>query len=238
MSTIGLIICAGNQKRFKNKTQKALMKINSKPLLDYNINVMSKYCDQVFVVCSFNNQEAFKDYNKITIKSGLGCGDAVYKAIRKFKTDDKAFILWGDSYVPSFVYSKILESDKSGILVPCEYSDNPYVQILEKNGGKLSVKFSKFNDEVSSGYHDLSLFYGQVGLILSGCYHFRELFYNIENDSYNINEHNNEFNFLDIFNFSDVYGNIIYDDKFKSVSFNTEKEFYDLGEIDIEDKDN
>ena len=190
MSTIGLIICAGNQKRFKNKIPKALMKVNNKPLLDHNIDIMSKYCDQVFVVCSYSNYKSFEDYNKIIIKSGLGCGDAVYKAIKKFNTDDKVFILWGDSFVPSIVYDEVLKSDKSGILIPCEYSDNPYVQIIENSSSKISVKFSKFKDDVSSGYHDLSLFYGSVGLILSGCYHFIELFYDKKNNTYNISNHN------------------------------------------------
>ncbi len=238
MSNIGLIFCAGNQKRFKNNIPKALVEVNNKPLLDYNINIMSKYCDDVYVVCSFNNYKFFTNYKTIVIKSGLGCGDAVYKAVKNFKTDDKIFILWGDSYSPSLVYDEILKSNDSGILIPCEYSENPYVQIIENNS-KISVRFSKFKDVVSPGYHDLSLFYGPAGLILSGCQHFRELFYDRKNNTYNIDHHGNEFNFLDIFNYSRVYGKIIYDYRFKSLSFNTEEEFNSLGEeFSFEDKGN
>ena len=78
----GLIIAAGNQTRFKSDIPKALVMYNGKRLLDRNIEVMEKFCDDIRVVVSTEMQNKFTGYKCIVIDSGKGCGDGRRCGIR------------------------------------------------------------------------------------------------------------------------------------------------------------
>ena len=160
-TTIGFIIAAGNQSRFKSSTPKALTKINDTTLLDLNIKYMKKYCDKIYVVCSNKNKEYFRNYDIISINSGKGCGDAVLKALNKIKNDYNCIIKWGDAYHNDGIYHHIMYSNE--IIIPVKYEKQPYVQIIsDKNNNIKHINFSKYNDTITEGYHDLSLFYGNI----------------------------------------------------------------------------
>lgn len=227
-TTIGLIIAAGNQSRFDSDTPKALVPINNTTLLDLNIKYMKKYCDKVYVVCSYKNKKYFKKYNTMTIKSGYGCGDAVLKALNKLDGKYSCIIKWGDSYHDNTVYKKILYTDE--ITIPVRYEDKPYVQIKTNGHNTIkSVSFSKYNDKITSGYHDLSIFYGNINYIRN----YLQLFANkiLVNNEYK-HKHNNELQFLDVFNETDIKGNIQILDDINDYSFNTIEELNKIeGEI-------
>ena len=162
----GLIISAGKQKRFGDKLPKSLVKYKGLTLLKVNMNNLSFNCDKVYVVCSYENEPYFFDYPHITIDSGYGCGDAVLKALEKLplKRNDMVFIQWGDSLQEFKIYGLMVENYYTGVIIPCEIEENPYVQLLPNY--KKKVLFSKYGEETSKGYHDLSVFYGNAKNIL------------------------------------------------------------------------
>ena len=224
----GLIIAAGKQKRFKEDLPKALVNINGNCLLDINYNNLLKYCENVFVVCSQENQSYFDNiYNKIIIESGFGSGDAILKAFHKlqqldrFNKEDKCFIIWGDSLVNENLYRELIKCKLDNTcIIPCIYENNPYVELIQCKDN-IKVLFSKYGDKISSGYHDMSVFYCSVKYLYSKLNKFYTLVYNEENKCYN-HIHGNEFEFLDIFNDVDCNGKILEISKqLKTFSFNT-----------------
>ena len=225
----GLIIAAGNQTRFKSDIPKALSKIGDRTCLDINISHMKNVCDEVYVVCSFEKEEYFKDYNHLSIESGLGCGDAVLKALRiiKPKEDDMVFIQWGDSIVDKVAFRDLnmiryisLYKDVD-IFIASRWEKKPYV-LLEDHDDFIKVKFSKYGEVNSDGYHDLSLFFGNAESILYSCEQFKDKYF-VDNGY--IHKHGNEFNFLDLFNDTSIKGCLVDAGTSNSYSFNTEEEY-------------
>lgn len=206
----GFIIAAGKQTRFKSTKPKALTEIDSKPLLDINIERLYKYCDKVFTVCSFENKAYFKNYDKIVIESGFGCGDAVLKALNRIflQPNDTCFIQWGDSIVDETIYKSAIDNYKNcDVCIPCEYIKNPYVKLEYKDINNCRVKYKKYNEieENDLGFHDLSIFYGDANIIKL---HLSLLSYIINNKKESI-KHNKELEFLDIFECNTIKCKII-----------------------------
>ena len=220
--TLGLIICAGKQTRFHSSLPKALVEYEGKPLLDLNIENMQEYCDKIYVVCSYENESYFNNYNKIIINSGNGCGYAVLRALEQLNLseNDSCFIQWGDAYLDKSVYYYTKKDwDKVCVRIPCVKEEKPYVQLIQYEHG-IRVKFSKFGETITPGYHDLSLFYGNALNIKNKLKEFENKI--LDKDGKYHHKHNNELEFLDIFNETDVDGQIIeFSNNYKCFSFNT-----------------
>lgn len=230
----GFIIAAGEQTRFNDKKPKALVDIKGKSCLDININNLGIVCDSVIVVCSNKNEKYFEDYTRIVIDSGLGCGDAIYKALEQFDFDDKdtCFIQWGDCFINNPIFYKFVKSkynNKNDIIVPCSYERKPYVKLEQITDNKLKVKFSKYNeiDKNEIGFHDMSVFYGNINSIKHFCSSFHDMFFISSITKYYNHRHGKEFNFLDIFNNTNIRGKIlpVNPNKYKCYAFNTKEEY-------------
>jgi hypothetical protein len=232
----GFIIAAGNQSRFNSELPKALVSVGNSgvPLLHYNITMMNKYCDKVFVVCSHKNKVYFTAYNSvyndanlIVIDSGLGCGDAIYKALCNVDIypNDRCFIQWGDSIQKKSTYDKVAEyATYSSVVIPCTIEDSPYVQIKPDGENRVKVLFSKFGDPITKGYHDLSLFY-------CNCYDLFKAMESIVTSWYNgvdYNMNNREYSFLDTFNYTDISVDILDVGEVGLNSFNTVEDLINL----------
>lgn len=223
----GLIISAGNQKRFDSKKPKALLDTpTGETLLELNMTNMHEVCDLVYVVCSTQNQSWFDTPDKIVIESGKGCGDAVMKALQQLPLQprDTVFIQWGDSYQKVSLYRLLLEAYIGKFLIPCQREDNPYVCIVPERRG-VEVYFSKYGETCPSGYHDLSLFYGNAMELLSYLEEFRDL---IEKDGNYIHKHGNEMQFLDVFNETIMPAHVCEVSDYQGFSFNTKDEFKNI----------
>lgn len=227
--TYGFVICAGNQSRFKTDTPKALMQIKDKTILDINVENMTKFCDKVFVVCSQLNYSWFDSskYNIITISSGNGCGDAVMQAIEDklniVRPGDKCFIQWGDSIQEENTFNYLVNSYSGrGLSIPVEYVYNPYVCLVQSELNRVRVFFSKYNEvNCDAGYHDMSLFYGDISDIYTAC----KSFYFTYTYGYGYeHRHGNEFTFLDLLNEGFLNGQIVVTHT-KHYCFNTVEEF-------------
>lgn len=217
----GLIISAGNQKRYGDKKPKALVKIKGIPLVDINILNLEQVCDKVFVVCSYDNEQYFCKYNHITIESGFGCGDAVMKALDKLnlKPSDWVFIQWGDSIQEKWIYESMLYYKRSGITIPCVIENKPYVQIIPSE--RKRALFSKYGEKTSKGYHDLSVFFGNGREILKS---LKETAGKMSKNGLYKNKHGNELNFLDILNKTHIPMQCLIYKDYKGFSFNTKEE--------------
>ena len=225
----GLIFSAGNQKRFELDSPKSLVKIGKKPLLDYNIRNLDPYCNKIFVICNKNNESYFQDYNHISIKSGNGSGDAVLKVLSSLPLfeNDKVFIQWGDSYCDPQVVKKTFLNGifSKNIVIPCETTTNPYVQIIPKNNNSLQIRYLKYKEYTYPGFHDLSLFFSDA-IYLRKC--LQEYNKKILTNKDIISSHENEFEFLDMFNFVDAKGEIIEIKYHNCFSFNKLSDLEDI----------
>ena len=227
----GFIISAGSQTRFDSNVPKALSIIDLEhglTVLDVNLNHLRKHCDKVYVVCSYKNEIYFSHIqDRIVIDSGLGCGDAVLKALESISIseDDMCFIQWGDSFTSDNVYLELIKNGtrKDVISIACEVSTHPYTQIVPISGLRLKVVYSKYGEGITAGFHDLSLFYGSAMYILTELQLFRNKIYSEEENCY-IHPHGNEMQFLDIFNDVEAQGSVVYVEDAKSFSFNTIEE--------------
>ncbi len=224
----GLIICAGNQSRFRSQTPKALVTINGQTLLEWNTNAMKSECDEIFVVCSNQNQHYFDCENKISFESGKGSGDAVWQALEllNIKKGDFCYVLWGDTLISSELCKNTKHALRCDGVIPCVREDNPYVQVIPRENGGVWAKFSKFDEKTTAGYHDLSLFYFDADVLLKRLREFREKILD-ENGNYN-HKHGNEMEFLDVFNETDIKPDILEIKNYKSFSFNTIEQLNEL----------
>lgn len=229
----GLIIAAGKQSRFESSTPKALMPYGESTLLDINIENMQATCDMVFVVVSFENYEWFNNCTRIIIESGKGCGDAVMQALEMMdlEEDDTVFIQWGDCLHTKQIYQDLRNEysrNCCGVLIPCVYEEKPYVQIIPTYDSKIHVSFSKYDEPITAGYHDLSLFYGNAIELRTHLIKFAESIKSAVFDNCYKHKHGNEMQFLDVFNETDLKGRIIEYSDYTAFAFNTVEEFNKL----------
>lgn len=213
-----IILCAGNQKRFNSTTPKALVPFKGKTLLDYNIENFNQIVDTNIVVCSNNNKDYFSNYEKIVIDSGFGCGDAVMKALNYINPSksDICFVQWGDSIQDKQLYLYMLKSLKDGVVIPCNYEEKPYVQIVPHNQ-TIKALFSKYGDITKKGLHDQSVFLAPANYLQQELNEFSN--YIKDGEKYK-HKHNNEMLFLDLFNERQTRANVLLNN-FKTFSFNT-----------------
>lgn len=226
--TYGLIFSAGNETRFDDLKPKALSMIDGQCLLDINIQNLKTICDKVYVVVSNANKHFFNNYNTIIIESGKGCGDAVMKVLRTihFNKDDMCVISWGDCVIQNDVLRNMVNSFKKGldIIVPCAFENDPYVS-LSKSHGYINVKFKKYGETCICGYHDFGMFYGVCSNIQK---HLEVFSQKITFGNGYKHKHGNEMQFLDVFNETDIYGDLIEITNNVPLSFNTKKELNEI----------
>ena len=226
----GLIISAGKQSRFESDTPKALMPYGNCTLLDINIANMMVTCDEVYVVVSTDNQNWFNGYHKLVIESGNGCGDAVMRALAQLdlNDDDTVFIQWGDCFHTLHIYQDLRNRYVDTWLIPCVKEEKPYVQIKPHGLNQVTVNFSKYNEPITSGYHDLSLFYGNALEMLHYLQQFANNHLSATSDSLYQHKHGNELQFLDVFNETLIRAQIIELLDYEDNSFNTVAQFQKL----------
>lgn len=221
--TLGLIISAGKESRFESIRPKSLSMVNEKCLLDHNIALLKNHCDVVYTICSKENEHWFNKYDKKIIESGGGCGYAVYQALKLFDLVkyNHVFISWGDCILQEKVLLK-LKNNKldSSIVIPCTFEQNPYVS-LKNNKDGIDVKFSRYGEFVDGGYHDFGVFMGHSNEILTS---LTQLHSKVFKNGKPHHKHGDEMNFLDIFNETNICGELLIIEDCKSLSFNTVQE--------------
>lgn len=228
----GLIIAAGKQSRFKSEIPKAVMPISKqKTILDINIATLNTRCDISFVVCGKHNSEYFNQYNNIIIDSGKGCGDAVMQALAWLRVNynlddnDQVVVQWGDSIQFPEVITKMFTGNTNyvDLVLPCRIEHNPYVMLTQESSTAVSIRFSKYGEvpDGATGYHDQSIFL--INRPESVYDKMLEYAISISSDGHYINEHGNEFNFLDMCSF--LKSKIVDVGTYSALWFNTMEEF-------------
>lgn len=223
----GLIFSAGKETRFDDEYPKCFSLFNGTSFLDRNISSLNNICDKVLVVTSVDNEQFFKEYEHISIESGNGCGDAVLKALQQLSLseDDYCFIQWGDCLCRSIedIYKTYFLMELNCIVIPCSWEKNPYVTLYEEDN-KISVFFSKYGETNEEGFHDSGTFFGKAKYIREKLIEFQSKI--IIGDKY-VHKHDDEMQFLDLFNETDAKG-LIFPTKLKTISFNTKEELKNL----------
>ena len=224
------ILAAGKQSRFKSETPKGLMPWkDGKTVLDINIENSLMFTDKVVIVTSYENFDIYNDYvnthyagdlriEVVKNKDNFGSGSTIYQALAL--DYERVFIMWADSVQEDIGLFKVcVESMTDTMVIPCRYEENPYTLIETDDELRvLRCRFKKFKEiENESGYHDLSLFYGNPIYI-----NFMLHVLSFSNDLKE--SHGNEMEFLDIANISEDIYVIPYETK-DVYSFNTVEEF-------------
>lgn len=221
METYGLIFAAGKETRFEGDKPKALSMFGDVCLLDYNINILKRYCDRVFVVCNEQNKKWFATYDTIVIESGKGCGHAVLTALETINPE-RVVIAWGDCILTEDVIAKTLNvaTFDDCLFIPCVYEDKPYVRIERSIGNKRGfVEFGKYNEVTGGGYHDYGCFVCNRMYLLMHLFSFHKKYYKKGIDGY-VHKHGNEMQFLDVINETKIrYACVAFD--YEAKSFNT-----------------
>lgn len=227
--TYGLIFSAGKETRFDDDKPKALSIIGDVCLLDHNVSCLSKYCDIVYIVCNHDNKCWFDGYNTITIDSGYGCGDAVLQALANihFNYSDNVYIAWGDCVLSNEVIlrtqSTIGNGNKDCVVIPCTFEHNPYVRLIPCEHQHAKVEFAKYGEVNGSGFHDFGIFHGRANYILQYLSQFHAKIYDKNANKY-VHKHNNEMQFLDVLNETDIEVLLLPFDDAIVKSFNTKEE--------------
>lgn len=227
----GLIFSAGKETRFDDDKPKSLSMINGKCLLDHNIDVLTPFCNKIFVVCSIANQHFFDCYDKIVIDSGKGCGDAVFQALQRlvFYPDDSCIILWGDCVAQESVCKRMVKKFKhQEVVIPCFYEVEPYVRLLYRQKSKktIAVEFGKYGEICGPGLHDFGIFLGSCKDLSYRLHSFAAKITNVDGEYHH--KHGNEMQFLDLFNETEASVELLEVKDVKPLSFNTKEELYGL----------
>lgn len=228
--TTGLIFSAGKETRFDDARPKALSMIGDVCLLDYNIACLSKYCDEVYVVCSRQNKDWFEHYETITVKSGYGCGNAVLQALSQIPSNysDHVFIAWGDCVL----CDEVLKETKSKfehcrhLVIPCAFEHDPYVRLV-KNDNSIKVEFKKYGEVKGDGFHDFGVFFGHLRYIRYYLNEFHKKIFDTNTYEYT-HKHNNEMQFLDVVNETNIEVALLSFEDISIKSFNTKEELKNI----------
>lgn len=206
MNSIAIILCAGKQSRFKSDLPKALSKYKNTTLLQYNLNILNKCVDYIYIITSFDNQYYFNTYQTsntrvIPIHSGLGSGDATYKALNEInkdiKEDSKVLLMWGDSIQNENIINQTLNNISTEFLTLPVYQDTkPYVEFkINEYNIVTNILFTKNGDITNdTGLHDYCLF----GFTKTNCYNKLQQYIDKYFNQINYNTINKEFEFLNI----------------------------------------
>lgn len=228
---ICLIIAAGKQRRFASEIPKALSKLPDGTILaKRNFDLLSTVGDTYIVVNSLNHRyfsEVFDESDILDIgESGLGSGDAIYKAISMLDTNDEVVsICWGDVILTND-HIDFLASNRNecyGLFIPTRNEFKPYVS-LDRDG----AHFSKYGDDIPEyGDHDLSIFISNISALKQFCKKFIDKYFNGTDYDH---VHGREFEFLDLLNENDHINYKLFQTNIKDYSFNTINEFEKLKE--------
>jgi NDP-sugar pyrophosphorylase family protein len=241
-NTVGIILAAGNQKRFLSDIPKPLVSLVDETILEMNIKAMRHYVDYIFVVVNPFTQFLYKqvidkylDVELLPIFSGLGCGHAALSALERIRDYPSAIMIWGDSIQNQFeIYDELVSRNPFGkMYIPVVEELDPYTNFIFDHGSGIHTVEFKKRGQVSPeslGWHDLSIFYFDTGLARVLLLKLHEKYWNEERQDYDM-IHGRELTFLDIFNTElsfygrTDFGKVIKMDGVKSQSFNTIEEF-------------
>ena len=241
--TVGIILAAGNQKRFLSDIPKPLVSLVDETILETNIKTMRHYVDQIYVAVNpftqFLYRKVIDDYlgvDLLPIFSGKGCGHAAMNALERIKDYRYAIMIWGDSIQNQYeIYNQMVDRNPLGkIFVPIVSEQDPYTNFnFEQESSTIkSVDFKKFGEvhPGTMGWHDLSIFYFDTRLVRILLSKLHEKYWNTFDNDYNA-IHGRELTFLDIFNVglsfygTKDFGKVIEMEGVSSRSFNTIEEF-------------
>lgn len=164
-----IIIAAGNSSRM-GSLPKAVLSVGGVPNLENTVQIGQAYFDKIYVVANNKTKNIYesvlKRYNVtiFDIESGLGCGDAILKALTDKRINletDNILLCWGDTYFPTGrIFSEMIKSEtKSNLSIGVKFEEDPYAWFETKEDKITGVRFKK-RGHISRGLvpHDQSIF--------------------------------------------------------------------------------
>ncbi len=143
---ISIILAGGKGSRLKSKTQKVLLKIKNKTLLQISINLAKNFSEKINVVINQSLVFLKKEKKKCTFflqKNSLGTGHAVKEFFKnkKFSNENLFLILYADTpFILKSDIGKMLNKTKNFDLVILAFKTNSNVGcgLIKKNRSLVS----------------------------------------------------------------------------------------------------
>ena len=172
MSLPVVILAGGEAKRLRPLTDnipKALIEINDKPFLAYQLELLCSSGITNVVICTWYKEDQIRAYagdgSQFGIKINysydgdqpLGTGGAIKKALSYL--GDSFFILYGDSYLPcdySLVEKSFFSSKKDGLMTVYHNKDRGDRSNVQFKNGKI-LAYDKDNRSPLMDYIDYGL---------------------------------------------------------------------------------
>lgn len=170
-----VIIAAGNSSRM-GQLPKAVSLVGGVPNLYNTVRGARRYFSKIYIASNEANrnlyEEVLMDFSNVevhAIKSGQGCGDAIWKVLtdKRFDLSDESILCWGDTYFPDdkifkeMIDGKSLGSDGSPLLIGCKLETEPYAWFdFDFDSPAIkAVRFRKRGEKCDDkGWHDQSIF--------------------------------------------------------------------------------
>ncbi len=120
-----IIVCGGSGTRFGTEKNKVLLEINNKPLFQYSVDLLSKKCEEVIVVCKESEKHLFEYKDIIIVSGGSERYLSVLNGLKKAKYDK---VLIHDGARPY-----LQESDLDKLINTLDGCDASFLAIKPKN---------------------------------------------------------------------------------------------------------
>lgn len=167
-----ILLAGGLATRLRPITEtipKALIDINGKPFIDYQISLLKSKGIKKIIICAGFLGEQIENHLKDGVESGIeigysydgdeliGTGGAVQKALDK--TDGLFWVMYGDSYLETDFeqISRYFQSKKNkGLMTVFNNSDKWDSSNVKYENGRI-IKYDKFNKTKDMKYIDYGL---------------------------------------------------------------------------------
>lgn len=215
----GVILAAGNSSRFNGIRHKSLYPMWGKEIIKYNIDLLKKYTDKIYVIIKENQKEEFEkvltNVNYIFQDEPKGTADAFHCFLKVIQEEGTALVCNGDTimledFIPKFLLNYTSNNSKASLLALSTTS--PGSAIIKSNHNFYIDETNKNHILKNSGYY------------LLDTKKSKEVMNKIPLIS-------NEFYITKIFDYIDEKSVYEYDQSNHYFSFNTKEEYFNATNV-------
>ncbi|MBE6124579.1 MAG: glycosyltransferase [Erysipelotrichaceae bacterium] len=156
----GIILAGGKSSRFNGNKHKSLYPMWGKEIIKYNVDLLKKYTDDIYVVIGENQKEEFskvlKDVIFVIQSEPKGTADAYNCALNQIKKDGIALVCNADTlmledFIPKFLLNYVANNSLASLLAVSTHTDAS--AIIKKRNSFYIDEANKNHLLKNSGYY-------------------------------------------------------------------------------------